>query len=453
MSVEDFVLEQTSPTNEINFLLATNSKSNTKDIIEHLKKVSDPRYPDLKKDRHVFSFRNGVYISKYKKDEFGNWRDYFYRYGDKPALPSAVVACKYFDLDFNNFDEESKKPGWDWYTDIPTPNFQKIIDYQYCDEEDYVEICKWLYILIGKMIYPLRELDKWQILPFLLGQAGSGKSTITNVIRDIFDTNDVGTIENRSEQLFGLSEVQGKNIYILAEVKRNFDIDQAMFQKMISGEDVSLPRKYKSPIKVTWSMPGFMCANEVPGFGDSSGSISRRLLVFKYVKRVMDDMTDPDLEDKLKNEMALLIKKFNCAYLDATNKYRHKDIWHVVPKYFQKTKEALGQETNPMKHFLSSGKIEYGKDLYVHEKTFKDVFRDHCSENNLGRPKWTSTLYEEPFSMFGQKEHVVIKIKKGVREVYPRDQNVIKPHGTFIYGIDLKGDSEGTEEKPVVVDL
>ena len=72
----------------------------------------------------------------------------------------------------NNFEELK-----DWYN-IPTPNFQKILDYQEFSED----VCRWMYILAGRMLFEVNELDTWQIMGFLKGRAKSGKSTIINEI-------------------------------------------------------------------------------------------------------------------------------------------------------------------------------------------------------------------------------------------------------------------------------
>ena len=78
----------------------------------------------MKKNRHVFSFKNGVYIAKNYDVRTDMYSDRFYKYGTYPALPSDTVASKYFNYDFNMFEELVPN---DWYT-IPTPHLQSILD-------------------------------------------------------------------------------------------------------------------------------------------------------------------------------------------------------------------------------------------------------------------------------------------------------------------------------------
>ena len=411
---------------------ATKNKSNIKDSIDYLENCNSAEFPVLIKDRHVFSFRNGVYITKSINEKTGKYQDYWFEYGTKPALPSSVVACKHFDLEFDNHPEVEQE---DWYS-IPTPCFQQILDYQYEGLDDHEQICKWMYIFIGKLLYEIKELERWQILPYLNGLAGCGKSTICDVIRNFFESKDVGIIENTIEEKFGLAPISGKYIFLAPEIKKNFTLDQALFQKVVSGEEVCLPQKNKDPVQIIWCMPGFMASNEAPGFMDSAGSISRRLVVFKFTRIVTPDVVDPDLMIKLKLETGALLKKCNMAYLNTVNNKGSSDIWKILPKYFHETREALGRETNPLKSFLGSGRVIFGKEIYCKERQFKEAFKEYCQENNMGKVRWTEGLYEEPFAMYGAKHRIRIKIQKQVKKKWPRDSNRMS-HGTFINGIDI----------------
>lgn len=64
-------------------------------VITFLCDCQEPEIPRLVKNRHVHSFRNGIYIH----DRQGNTGQ-FCPYTGPPIRP-APVAAKYFDLDFN----------------------------------------------------------------------------------------------------------------------------------------------------------------------------------------------------------------------------------------------------------------------------------------------------------------------------------------------------------------
>lgn len=440
MTIKEFVFQQTSK--QINYAMwknSTKNKSNIKDAIDYLTNCDSCEFPNLIKDRHVFSFRNGVYITRQKeKGENEKWKDYFYEYGTKPILSTDHVACKFFNTEFNNYPELSQD---EWYK-IPTPNLQKILDYQFEGHPQHNEICNWVYIMIGRMLYEVKELERWQILPYLLGIAGCGKSTICDLIKNIFESSDIGIIENNVEDKFGLAPICERYIFVAPEIKKGWSIDQALFQKIVSGEEVALARKNQTPIQLTWKLPGFMASNEPPGFIDSAGSISRRLLVIKFSRMVTSDVSDPDLVLKINQEMPLIIKKANNAYLSTVNTYGNRDLWDVLPDYFKETRDTLGQETNPVKNFLASGKFEFGEDCYEKLSEFKLVFKEYCKENNLGMHRWTPTLYEEAFAQEGYKHKCKIDIKRQTRKPWPRVNPAKETNTNWICGLAFKPEEE-----------
>lgn len=123
--------------------------------IEYLTNCQDYQLPELHKQRGVYSFRNGVYMAR---------EDRFHRFGEGEPLSEDVVACKFIDGDFVDYGDTP-------WRDIPTPHLQSIMDYQGFEPE----VCRWMLVMLGRLLYPLNELDSWQVIPFFKGQASSGK--------------------------------------------------------------------------------------------------------------------------------------------------------------------------------------------------------------------------------------------------------------------------------------
>jgi len=322
-----------------------------------------------------------------------------------------------------------------------------VIDYQFSNDQEYNDISKWMYILLGRMIYNLNELEYWQIIVFLKGMAGTGKSTIiTKVVKEFYEYDDVGQLSNDGEKTFGLSAFCDKKIFIAPEIKADFSLPQAVFQGIISGEDVSIAKKYKTAETVEWKIPGFMAGNEIPNFTDNSGSISRRLVVFDFLKKVKKDKSDPLLGKKLKKEIPYIIRKSNLAYLEAVGKYGKKDIWLDLPSYFKKTQEQISEKTNSLSSFLNSGMVSYNKDFYIHEKVFKNKFNIYCKENNLGLKKYNNDFYNGPYLDASEKNNVDIKVLIKKKKKYPRNSWGKLIHGNFIIGLDIfEEDDDGCD--------
>ena len=276
------------------------------------------------------------------------------------------------------------------------------------------------------MCYDTTDIDKWQVIPFLKGIAGSGKSTIiTKICKKFYDSEDVRTLSNNIERKFGLSSLYDGFMFIAPEVKGDLCLEQAEFQSMVSGEDVSIAQKYEKARSVEWKTPGILGGNEVPNWKDNSGSVLRRLLTFNFGKQVKD--ADPHLDEKLDAEIPVILLKCVKGYLEYSQKYSDQNIWNVVPKYFKGIQNQVAMVTNSLQNFLSSEKVHYSIDFCVTQKYFIEVFNRHCADNNLGRVKFNPDFFAGPFS----SRDLSVSTE-------PRKHNGINYTNTpFIIGLDI----------------
>ena len=164
-------------------------------------------------------------------------------------------------------------------------------------------------------------------------------------------------------------------MFISPEVKGDLALEQAEFQSLVSGEDLSIARKFKTAQSLTWDVPGILAGNEVPNWRDNSGSILRRIVTWNFGRQVQQ--ADPTLEDKLDMEIPAILCKCVRAYLDYAAKYSDKDIWNVLPAYFKSVQSQVAMVTNTLQHFLASEKVVYGPDKFCPQRIFVQVFNQH----------------------------------------------------------------------------
>jgi hypothetical protein len=219
-------------------------------------------------------------------------------------------------------------------------------------------------------------------------------------------------------------------MFISPEIKGDLALEQAEFQSLVSGEDVSIARKNETALSFQWKTPGILGGNEVPNWKDNSGSVLRRLATWNFGRQIAEDKADPHLDDKLDTELPAILCKCLRAYIDYAAKYSDKDIWNVLPKYFKMIQNQVAMVTNSLQHFLCSAKFKFGKDLFVPQTVFVAQFNQHCRENNLGTFKFHPDFYAGPFSARDLEVKVESKIYNGT--AYSTQP--------FIYGVDFKND-------------
>jgi hypothetical protein len=416
--MRDFVYEATRK--EINYdmwLALTGQRVNMMAVVEHLTHCRDVQLPDLRKDRHVFSFNNGVYLAA--KDEFVP-----YGTARAAALPTDLVAAKYFDLPADAYDE-TRAGDDDWFG-IPTPRLQSILDFQDMD----AAVSSWMYVLIGRLMYDVNELDGWQVLPFLKGTASSGKSTIImRVCRSIYEHNDVGVMSNNLEKKFGLSAFCEKLMFIGPEIKGDACIEQADFQSIVSGETVQVAVKFKTAQAIEWSTPGILAGNELPAWVDNSGSVNRRIVLFEFPNKVENG--DMELGKKLELEMPAILIKANRAYLSATRRFARDNVWKHLPPPFHRAKQDFAESANSIVHFLASGQLEFGgPEVYMPLDDFSRAYKAYADTLGLTKIKMSKESLLDPLISLQCRQAKVAR-------TYPRGRGGTMRFENFLIGLDL----------------
>lgn len=403
---------------------------NLKDVALTLETSIDHELIELKKDRNIFSFKNGVYITKIIRN--GKYDHYFYKYGTGKCqyLNENSVAVNYIDsnFEFKNLEE---------WKDIKIPIFQKIFDHQFKKETDYNEIYELFYGILGRLLYNVNELDNWQIVPFLKGVGGTGKGMIIKFIGKIYNDNDVGTLGDNVESSFGLFPLSNKLLVVapeIAEIATN--LKQSVFQSMVSGENVNTPIKgINGDGGMLWKIPMILAGNCLPNYIDNSQSLLRRYFVFPFMVLVPAHMKDSQLESKLDSELANFLQKINCAYLYLLNKLGNSDIKTILPKYFLDTVKDVSTDTNSFNQFLESEKVEYNPNYYCHPQEFYAIYKEHCRQNSIKVLKWNRDMYSGILQQITLDKGFDVIVEKKFSERV--DSNGIMKKGKHIVGMRL----------------
>jgi hypothetical protein len=358
----------------------TSSPGMRENVIAHLTDADDYQFPRLVRNRSTFSFRNGLYVAG--ED----------RFCDFDALGPSVVSAKYFDADI-----DAALAHGDWRA-MPTPHLDSVLESQDFDPS----VREWLYVLFGRLLYDVGERDGWQVIPMLLGLAGTGKSLLTTkVAKAFYEAADCGVLGNSIEKRFGLSSFYDKLMFIAPELRHDFQLDQAEFQSMISGEEILLSQKFKTAKTVKWRPPGILAGNEIPEWADAAGSITRRIVVFDFAKPI----TNPDmsLEKKLEAEIPTILVKSNKAYLEKVAAIGNQSVWNHLPPYFLRNQSKMAAETSAIEAFVIAGSLALGEGLFMPLDDFKKRLKAFEIENGYKPAKLTTDLFRTPFARHGLK--------------------------------------------------
>jgi hypothetical protein len=390
---------------------------------KYLVACDDPEVPEITTDRTIFSFKNGVYLAR--TEQFVPYLE-AERYFPPNRFP---VACKHHDVEFD--------PNWTRLPDpmdIPTPAMDTFMNTQKWSPN----VMRWAYVLFGRLLYDVGEFDDWQLVPFLKGSAGAGKSVILEFISKIYEDGDVGIISNTIEKQFGLAAISDKFIAIADDVRKNMQMDQSEFQNTISGNGLSCAAKFKDPKLVKpWTCTQLWSGNEVPGFHDNSGSIGRRFAILLMAITALHP--DGRLPGRMMEQMAAFICKANRCYRNMVRRYGPGGVWNVLPKEFSEQRAELSATSNALVGLLNSEIIRHvQKDesldsLYMPLDKLMDALNVFAASHNMEKPVWGPDYYRGPLLQAGLRIG-----EKLERRYYPRHQRTTRARKMFVYGIDLE---------------
>lgn len=436
--ISNFVYEALFPTdqNQYYYNCFTERGGTPKYCITYLTHTKHEMLPELKPNRFVFAFRNGLFVTTLNR---------FYYFRKRPGkhwvghLDGNITACRYHDIDFDEegMSKEEVAAGKASFMGIELEGVRKILQHQQFTPEEMM----WIYGLLGRFLFPVGKLDNWGVFPYFLGLAGTGKSTCLRLLASLFDPRDVAVLNNTLQKTFALDGLMGKYIYLGLDIDENFQLDQATFQSMVVGEEVAVIRKHKTPLTVLWDIQGGFAGNKLPNWKDNGGSLTRRMIViaFDYIVKSQDT----GLMDRCRAQIGRFLKVITSAYLVLKSKYGDAGIKKNMPQKFKVAEKEVSASLNILGSFINEWCVLYDekkartqkhyKYPAVEFQDFQEAYKAYRHAKDLKSETLTPQTCKNAFAMIG------VKIQDTVTQ---EDMNKYRVKGKFIKGLSLKEDAK-----------
>ena len=308
------------------------------------------------------------------------------------APPTATdVAVKHFDVDFDFLITPETEATFDPRA-IALPEMERIMEVQDLDPDSQ----EWLVLMLCRLFFPV-GYDRWQVVLFIKGIAGSGKSTLAQIIRSFYPPTCITTLSSNIEAKFGLSAIYKGLVCVCAEVREDFGLDQAEWQSAVSGEEVQIAVKSKTAFSHKWDTPFFWLGNELPNYRNASGSVSRRIFMVEFRKKV--HVSDPHLVAKFMKNIARFQRKGVSLYHAALRKHGERDIWSPgvlgtqLMEWFDRVKESSDQ----LYSFITNGRFIFAPTAYMPLDDFKKEYFEFRRSGGHATVKWNTEHYDAVF--------------------------------------------------------
>jgi phage/plasmid-associated DNA primase len=389
MEIEDYIYR--SVTSERQYTefhdILTHKPSTPPQMIRLFTNIPDVRCPFLEKERCLFSYQNG--ILDVRTGEFHTY---------KQSTFGGKCTSQYFDF----FIPEELLHGD--HTTIETPSFDKILEDQ--DFDAYARF--WLYALCGRLFHDVGDMDDWQVALFIRGVAGSGKSSILNVLKLIYEADDLGQLMSDGQKDFSDEHLLGKNIVMANDIDKKCNMSATRVNSMISGETLSVNRKHKTALNMKWVAPMALASNSQPPWDDVAGNLTRRFVIMKFNNAIRH--TDTQLSFKLKKEAPLLVLKMTKAYLEAIQLCGSRSVWEtgLLPEMCHLAKKEYLVANNPISAFMESDYIEFNPIYETKASAFRKALLLYMRENGDRRSNVSAVSkvdHGHIFTMYGCSIH------------------------------------------------
>lgn len=430
--------------------LCLDTPSNWKQVLDVLGNfLQEGKFEPVYRKRRRHSFANGVLFLPYNSQNrfhpphFFTYQELADRPGslkqllESPLLKPLAEGCS---IAYHKQVFDPALAQLSSYEDLldMTPSFQRILDGQRLTPE----VSRFVYAQFGRMLVWMNEQDNQQMILFLVGKGGTGKSTLLKVAQQFFNSVDVGTLSSNNEERFGLAQLLNKLMYVCPEVTKDMvkNVNMADFKSLIAGgEDIVFAQKFRDPHVGPNRIPGILCGNEDGGWDNQGGASERRLAIVEFNHRV--DNVDPDLKDRLEDEKPMIMWKCYLAYLSFAQSIRHKNAWDVMPKELHEARQRFADSTDPVRNFVkNSGLITLR--AYVLLTEFQKALRRFAREEAPG-----IDLVRESLEAMGYRVELTTKQVYGIDKT---DEFVL---GLALTDDLLKGDvNDPNDAEPPAVD-
>lgn len=182
--------------------------------------------------------------------------------------------------------------GGSIYTPSPIPANSLLAKYFDSSIPD-LEVRNYLQELAGDALSPIISTQKAALLK---GAGKNGKSIFTRLLQALHGSYASMRLDRLSD--FNLAPIIGASLVIADEVPKT-GIDEQMLKSLISGESITINRKFEKLVNYRPHAKWFICTNNDQKLSDNSHGFWRRLAIIPFNQVISDEDTIPNLDQKI----------------------------------------------------------------------------------------------------------------------------------------------------------
>lgn len=167
------------------------------------------------------------------------------------------------------------------------PEWLAMLDRIFSDrpKKEREQIIDFLQMLFGMALFGFKQGSPRSLRKalILVGESGTGKTSIAEVLRELFHANEVAaeTVDQLSTP-FGLAKIMSCRAIIADDaVKKSSKLDPNVYKKLITGEPLTANIKYRDAIDFRFQGPVVITSNTIPKVNDETDAVFGRSVMIR----------------------------------------------------------------------------------------------------------------------------------------------------------------------------
>jgi P4 family phage/plasmid primase-like protien len=244
-----------------------------KDLAEikgHIRRLTYRKLTAFDIDLNIINLRNGLYWIR--ENELRPHTPEYFSFNQKPIL----------------FD----------------PNKRPVAFWEYLREVLYPDDIR---TAIHLMAYTFHRDNPYELVAFLLGTGGNGKSVFTGVLTALHGTANISNVSLHDlvNNKFAKADLEGKDVNIDTELSSSTIRDTAILKKITGNQPMRIERKNKTAYDAKIHAKMIINANHLHENPDYSDADFRRQIVISFPKQFDDKKANPHLLRELTTDSEL----------------------------------------------------------------------------------------------------------------------------------------------------
>jgi putative DNA primase/helicase len=328
----------------------------------------------------------------------------------RPHLPEDLIT-KLAPVEFDQVAEASR--------------FMKFLKQVLVDDE--------LISFVGRFLgYSLTGSTEERAMAVLHGVGKNGKSTLVELFQDLMgDYSGVANPNTIMQQRYGdataqyqLAELVGVRFVRVSETKRGVELEEAVVKQITGNDTISARAPYGKPFAYRPQFKLWMSTNHKPEIPDGSEAIWDRMRLIPFTQRFDGKNADPDLPEKLRDELAGVL----AWAVEGALAWNSQGVG--TSRAVEAATEKYRSETDVLDRFFED-ECEFGPEYSVAKKALFEAWERWCDAEGADpgtQVGFTRTVGERGITRgFGEKKVMGTRMWVGIRLATPPSDDTPAP--------------------------